>query len=158
MREPWTTGELSRLREVAPQGLEAAAALLGRSTDSTRKAAARNGISLRTARARGGRLLYAPSGANADEVIGRIRADAAAGLIELGYLHRLVDLVLAGAPICSCGSRPIENLRIGKCRVCYLKDLRDMHRSELERIALENEVVALRARKYRARRGGKVAS
>lgn len=149
---PWTASELTRLRELAPQGAGIAAATLGRSEVSVRSQASRYGVSLRLEGERRGRILYAPDSRDGLEVIGRIRADAAAGLIDVARMERLVELVRAGVPTCRCGSRPIENPRIGICRVCYLRDLRRAHELELEVRQEEKAIDAVRARKHRAKR------
>lgn len=132
--EPWSTAELSTLREHAALGAATLAAMLGRSERAVRAKASELALSLRRD--------------------GETRGRRPAGLdpLALAAIRERRTHLEGLCPLCS--RRPIEVKRAGCCQVCYQRELADAHRDAAARAASARELDAARQEKHRTRRDG----
>lgn len=163
-QRPWTSSEILRLRNNANLGVEACAALLGRSPKSVKQKAQRERISLRRPGERRGLLIgqskhksWMDQEGISPARLAKIREEVIAGEINLGDLERrVIDAVRRpNRPLCPwCSSRPIERQTTGLCEPCHLRELARAHRDEAERAAARRDLDAARQQASRARRKG----
>lgn len=124
VQNPWTVRELEELRRLAPLGAAAAAAALGRSVASVKRAAQRHRISLRRKGERRGLVLGQPRGMRTEGEIARLRRAVLAGELDPGEVEARGRAVLLGLELCpACAARPAEVSSTGLCRPCHLRAL-----------------------------------
>lgn len=156
---PWTSGELTELRKLAPLGALAAAEVLERSVSSVKNQARRQRISLRRDGERRGRVLGQPrdvrmADAAHEDALARLRDDVLNGRIDADRVARRTQLIATGAPLCpSCAIRPVEVLATGTCSDCHMKALAAAHAMEADTLATQRLLDRERQRKHRAQAG-----
>lgn len=150
---PWTTKELSRLREVARLGAAGAARTLGRSVHSVKSAAKRHRISLRRPGSRRGRVLGEARGLT---LPAEIRDDFLTGTVDAGLVARRVQTD-GDAEMCPCcGRRPRRVRATGLCTVCHRERIIERHRECIDELVAKRQVDRLKQQKHRLRSGAEL--
>ena len=145
---PWTTRELTYMREHAGDGARAIAAALGRTEGAVRRAAHSARISLRRAGCRRGAVLGQPRGVS-------LRREMREGLLVYGDLiaeRMRLDREAEDAQLCpACAVRRIRVSSSGLCRACHLRRLAELHREVLAEREAQRELWTQRQRLHRHR-------
>lgn len=164
---PWSSSELSRLRQLAHLGQEGAAIALGRTPRSVRRAADRYNISLRRPGETRGLVQGQPRGVSFAQlarenqklaVLRELRQDLIAGEVDVRSIYLIASrkMKLArGAQLCpGCAVNPQEHDETGLCRDCHLIALADAHRGDSAMKHAQRELWRERQRKVRRKRRG----